>query len=143
MDISIVNKTKLDIDQKKVQMVIELFLNSHDLGEYSVSVVFVGNAKMRSINLEYRGIDRTTDVLSFTENDDFPDLEKDKFLGEIFISYSQVKKQARRLEKSIEDELVFILVHGLLHLLGYDDETEKDRLNMINLGEEFIEKMLK
>jgi len=143
MDISIVNKTKIDIDQKKVQIVVELFLNSHDLNEYSVSVVFVGNAKMRSINLEYRGIDKTTDVLSFTENDDFPDLEKDKFLGEIFISYSQVKKQARRLEKGIEDELTFILVHGLLHLLGYDDETEKDRLNMIQLGEEFIEKKLK
>jgi len=79
-----------------------------------------------------------TDVLSFTETDNEepqPDL-----LGQIFIDYNQIKRQAKEFSQSDEEELVFILVHGLLHLLGYDDSTEEEAQVMEDLGKAFIKK---
>ncbi|MBU4347150.1 rRNA maturation RNase YbeY, partial [Patescibacteria group bacterium] len=60
------------------------------------------------------------------------------FLGEVIIDYAQIKRQAREFGSGVNDELVFILVHGLLHLLGYDDKTEKGAKEMERLGEKFI-----
>jgi len=62
-------------------------------------------------------------------------------LGEIIINPAQIKRQAKENNNSFQQELIFVLVHGLLHLAGYDDKTEKDRLAMIGLGEKFIKKL--
>ncbi|MFA4942854.1 MAG: rRNA maturation RNase YbeY, partial [Patescibacteria group bacterium] len=59
-------------------------------------------------------------------------------LNEIIIDIKAIERQARELGKSRDSELFFILVHGLLHLIGYNDETEKERLKMISLGEDFL-----
>jgi probable rRNA maturation factor len=63
--------------------------------------------------------------------------EKD-FLGEIVINYSQIKKQAKKYSNTIAQELIFILVHGLLHLIGYQDHTEKGIKEMEKLTYSFI-----
>ncbi|HRH21991.1 MAG TPA: rRNA maturation RNase YbeY, partial [bacterium] len=91
------------------------------------------------MNRDYRHKDKVTDVLSFTESDS-PDAQAD-LLGQIFIDYQQIKRQAKEFEQSDEDELVFILVHGLLHLLGYDDATEEEAQIMEDLGKSFIKKL--
>lgn len=95
-----------------------------------LSIAFVGDKIIRDLNKVYRGIDKTTDILTFSG--------EDKFLGEVIIDYAQIKRQAKKFNNSIKKELIFILVHGLLHLLGYDDKTEKGRLEMEEMGEEFI-----
>jgi probable rRNA maturation factor len=77
---------------------------------------------MRSLNRRYRGIDRTTDVLSFSQREgQFADIRSD-ILGDIVISVPAAVRQARELNHSLVHEIERLLVHGLLHLLGYDHE---------------------
>ncbi len=77
---------------------------------------------MRSLNRRYRGIDRTTDVLSFSFREGaFGDLRPDA-LGDIVVSVPQAERQAREAGHSLVREIEILLIHGLLHLLGYDHE---------------------
>ncbi|MEK7451914.1 MAG: rRNA maturation RNase YbeY [Patescibacteria group bacterium] len=91
-----------------------------------ISVAFVSEKEMRKWNLHYRGIDRVTDVLSFTFD------EQDVY-GEILLSYEQAKRQAKMLKHSVREELVFLLVHGLLHVFGYDHVRPTDAKKMFPL----------
>jgi probable rRNA maturation factor len=91
---------------------------------------------MRRLNRQYRGLDKPTDVLSFPEND-----PKDSgYLGEIIIDLAQIERQAKKAKIDRENEIIFILVHGLLHLLGYEDDKETGRQEMLRLGKSFIHK---
>lgn len=133
MSIDILNKTKTRIDIKLVRKVSEKFLKKYKKNSLSLSIVFVGDRRIRTINKTYRGYDKITDILSFDGEDDF--------FGELIIDYAQIKRQARKFNNTVKEELVFILVHGLFHLLGYEDKTEKEELKMIKLGETFIENL--
>lgn len=125
-----INRTKAKIDLKLVENVAEKFLQVYKIKNREVSIAFVSDSEIKKINKQYRHLDKATDVLSFAG--------EDNFLGEIIIDFAQIKRQAKEFDKKVKDELIFILVHGLLHLVGYDDETERDRLKMIRLGEKFI-----
>jgi len=122
---------------KKVTSVAELFIKSSPYKNSSVSIAFIGDRLMRKINLTTRGHDKATDILSFPEEKKF----RKEFLGEVIIDYAQIKRQAKIFSGSTEEELIFILVHGLFHLLGYEDATEKGKKIMDKLGREFISKM--
>lgn len=126
------NRTRQSIDLKLVRRTASLFLRAYGLEGRTVSIVFVGEKLIRRVNRKYRNKDRVTDVLSFEGEEDS--------LGEILICYAQVRRQAGLYSSSVREELVFILVHGLLHLLGYDDDSEAGRGKMISLGREFINK---
>jgi probable rRNA maturation factor len=127
--IEINNTTKNRINAKKLTAVIEKFVQFYHLRKFDVSVAIVSDAVMKRMNETYRRKSGPTDVLSFMG------------LNEIVIDYAQIKRQAKELHKTPEKELIFILVHGLLHLIGYDDRTEKTRLEMIGLGEAFLKKI--
>ena len=86
-----------------------------------LSVAFIGEREMRDLNRTYRGKDKVTDVLSFEE------------VGEILICYPQAKRQAAAMGHSVRDELVFLLVHGVLHAFGYDHERPNDAKHMFPL----------
>ena len=109
-----------------------------------ISVTFVDNEFIHKINREYRKIDRPTDVISFAFMDG--DESKDKIfhskqmvvLGEIYISYDKAREQATAYGHSLDRELKFLFVHGLLHLLGYDHMTEDDEKIMFSLQEEIL-----
>ncbi len=133
MSVDILNKTRTRINTKLVQRASEAFLKKYKKNKLDLSIVFVGDRKIRKINNLYRRYDKVTDILSFEGEDDS--------FGELIIDYAQIKRQASRFGNSTKDELIFILVHGLFHLLGYNDETEKEELKMIKLGEDFIKKM--
>jgi probable rRNA maturation factor len=136
--IEVNNTTKYKIDSKLIKKTVAEFLRRYRFSQKEVSLAFINDKEMRRLNYSYRKKDKTTDVLSFAGEGDDPD-----FFGEIVISPAQIKKQAGENENSFKEELVFILVHGLLHLAGYDDRTEKERLKMIELGEEFIKRSKK
>jgi len=89
-----------------------------------ISLVFVNNSRMKNLNRRYRGKNRVTDVLVF----DYGRLIGDplKSQGEIFICLPRAKRQAKLLKHSLKNELVILLIHGILHLAGYSDETKKD-----------------
>lgn len=133
MKIEINNRTKSKLDLKLISQAINVFGRSHKISHKEISVAFVSDAEIKKLNRTYRSLNQATDVLAFAGEGDF--------FGEIIIDYNQIKRQAGRFGNSAKREMVFILVHGLLHLVGYDDEIEKAREKMIKLGEEFVKKL--
>jgi probable rRNA maturation factor len=102
-----------------------------DVGETSaeLGILFVGDRRMRGFNRVYRGKDRTTDVLAFAmrEASHFPT----HLLGDVVIAMPTAARQAKRGQRSLDEELTVLLVHGVLHLCGFDHErSEKDARRM-------------
>lgn len=99
-----------------------------------VSVLLTDNATIHSLNRDYRNKDMPTDVLSFALNEgDEPtiiDGPPENLLGDIIISLEKASEQAAEYGHSQEREVAFLTLHGLLHLLGYDHETDDDRAEM-------------
>ena len=98
-----------------------------------VSITLTDDVYIHALNKKYRGIDRPTDVLSFalTESEE-PDYETEapETLGDLVISFSRAKAQAKEYGHSVKREIAFLTVHGMLHLLGYDHMEERDRIEM-------------
>ncbi len=91
-----------------------------------VSIAFVSSSEMRRLNRVHRGKDRGTDVLSF-------EMREGELLGEVLLNYEQAKRQAKEQHHAIRDEVTFLIVHGTLHLLGYDHERPQDAKRMFAL----------
>lgn len=104
-----------------------------------VSVAIVGDRAMRRLNRTYRGFDKVTDVLSFVEAES--EMPVEGALGELVVDIDQIRRQAKTYGHGVRWELAFIVIHGTLHLLGYEDETERGRTLMEKLGEHIIAKM--
>lgn len=107
---------------------------------FDASLIIVGKKKIRSINNKYRGKDSVTDVISFAniDSDDYDFLDERINLGDIFINVDKVISQAKKYNHSIKREFVFLTVHGLLHLLGYDHMEKKDEEMMFSLQDKII-----
>jgi probable rRNA maturation factor len=98
--------------------------------DLAATVVLVGDDRMRALNRVFRGYDRATDVLSFpTGQIQFP--ESEPYLGDIVISVETAGKQARRRGSTLHRELRVLALHGFLHLLGYDHETDDGEMRRI------------
>lgn len=109
-----------------------------------LSVTIVDNDFIHEINRTYRHKDAPTDVISFAFMDDNPN-KKELFhsgqmvvLGEIYISHEKAREQALQYKHSLNRELKFLFVHGLLHLLGYDHMDEESEKEMFSLQEEIL-----
>lgn len=110
--------------------------------QQSVSVIFVRSKEIREINQNYRGIDKSTDVISFALQDEpceYQWQEEVVELGDIFINVDAVVEQAKEYEHSERRELCFLFVHGLLHCHGYDHMNKKDEKKMIKLQQEILD----
>ncbi len=93
-----------------------------------VNLIFIDDSYMKKLNHKFRGKNKTTDVLSFPFE---LDLNKDStFLGEVYISLEQARRQAKEYQVSFSDELKRLVAHGVLHLLGYDHQTKKEAWQM-------------
>ncbi|WP_105118736.1 rRNA maturation RNase YbeY [Streptococcus suis] len=120
-----------------------------------MAVTFVDNKRVHEVNLEYRGIDRPTDVVSleykpeneifFDEEDlqDNPELAEmmedfDAYIGELYISIDKAREQAEDYGHSYEREMGFLAVHGFLHINGYDHYRPEDEAEMFGLQEEIL-----
>lgn len=121
------------MDQKRLIEVVKKSLLVEKFGKpVEVSIVLTDDEDMHELNRDYRGKDKPTDVLSF------PQLEGEPFgiqdgpvaLGDIVISVDTARRQAVERGRTLEDELDLLVAHGMLHLLGYDDETEEGAAEM-------------
>lgn len=116
---------------------------------YEIDVSLVDEETIHAINRDYRNVDRVTDVISFAFNDDKNPKDQIKgkdslrMLGEILICLPQAKRQAASIGNSIDRELSFLFVHGLLHLLGYDHQTKEEEEKMFPLQEKILEEEAK
>ena len=109
-----------------------------------VSITLTDDKNIHELNKKYRGIDRPTDVLSFAfRESDEPKILNAEFetLGDIIISIERAKIQAEDFGHSFLREIIFLEVHGLLHLLGYDHIEENDRIEMENEQKFVMEKI--
>lgn len=111
-----------DINVDFIKKITSLVLKGEKKNDYYLSIIFISSALMRKLNKKHRGKDKATDVLSFCflENKDFK--QKEKWLGEIAICPQVVKKNANQFKKSFESELALMVIHGILHTVGYDHE---------------------
>ena len=94
----------------------------------SATIAFVSDSRMRRLNRQFRGSDRTTDVLSFPAGD-----TDDLNLGDIAISVETAALQAKENGLSFDEEIAQLILHGLLHLAGYDHETDDGEMNRLEL----------
>ena len=151
-DIKVLTIKKVNFNYEEIANEVIKTLNQ--TGSVSVELNLVDESFIKKTNLEFRGIDKITDVLSFPNLDgiryknvdktDFPlDLEDDGnvFLGSIIICEKRAKEQAEEFGHSLERELCYLFCHGLLHLFGYDHITPKDDLEMRELANEVLEKV--
>ena len=141
-----IDKTLLSKVQKAFDYAIE-FLKI-DCKDLEVNIAFVGKIKIKKINRDFRNIDRVTDIISFpfllqpgVEGMQLIEgnLTKNKYmlfvnpetnnvvLGDLYICFPKMKEQAKEYGTGIEREFVYLCVHGLLHLLGYDHMVEDDK----------------
>ncbi len=128
-------KVNLQLLDKVVCKVSELL----NVNNSFVSIVLTDNKHIHEINKIYRNIDRETDVISFAFMDNDENIKSDiTDLGEIYISLEKAHSQAEDYNHSFEREICFLLVHGLLHLLGYDHMNEKDEKEMFGLQDEIL-----
>ncbi|MFI5304000.1 MAG: rRNA maturation RNase YbeY [Nitrospiria bacterium] len=112
---------KFKIDLNKIRKVADIILNEMGQEKMALSLLFVNARAIRKINREFRHINLPTDVLSFPVNHVFPHSDR-KFLGDIVISVESARKQALNLGHSLDREIAFLLIHGILHLLDWDHE---------------------
>ncbi len=113
---------------EKVVLVVLESAEGIDSGA-EVSLVFVDNDYIHQLNLEYRGIDAPTDVLSFAleEGEPMPDADGETILGDVVVSLERAEEQAGEYGHSFQREVVYLTAHGVLHLLGYGHDTEEER----------------
>ncbi|MBP8597944.1 MAG: rRNA maturation RNase YbeY [Selenomonas sp.] len=120
----------IDNVTKAAEMVGELY--GVENGE--VSVTLTDNAYIHTLNRQYRGIDRPTDVLSFALNEsEEPEIDGGldvNVLGDLIISVERAEEQAADYGHSVRREMAFLTVHGMLHLLGYDHMEDEERAEM-------------
>ncbi|ERT64849.1 rRNA maturation RNase YbeY [Peptoniphilus sp. BV3AC2] len=120
-----------------VEKSIEAALKEIEFTEdYEVSVSFVGDEEIHELNRDYRGVDRTTDVLSFPMDDEFTNM-----LGDIVININKVIEQAKEYGHSEKREISYLTVHSTLHLMGFDHEEEEDKKEMRAVEDRVMEKL--
>ena len=142
--VNIINRTKYS-DFKDYYPLIDYYyektLKTLEIEDnYVTSLIICGPISIKRINREYRNIDRVTDVISFALLDDEETVEYEDAieLGDIFINRDRVISQAYDYGHSIKREFVFLFVHGLLHLLGYDHMDKEDEKEMFALQKKII-----
>ena len=116
------------MDRARLGRLVERTLASEHAPDGELNVAFVGDRTMRRINRDFRSIDRTTDVLSFSYVEES---HAGGVLGEIFVSPAVARSQAKGAGCPLEEEVSRLVLHGLLHVLGYDHETDDGEMERL------------
>lgn len=124
---------------KVILKVIKKVLKKENIKNSVFSIILVDDKKIQQINKEYRNLDKVTDVISFALMDNDKKINSNvKVLGDIFISIPKMKSQASEYGHSETREFAFLIVHGMLHLLGYDHIKKEDEIIMFAKQEEVL-----
>lgn len=106
-----------------------------------ISVLLTDNEKVHVLNREYRGVDKTTNVLSFASLDDeFEVIDEPLLLGDIIVAYEKTKEEAEEEGVSFQNHLFHLIVHGVLHLIGYDHIEDAEAEEMESKEIEILKK---
>lgn len=129
------NETPLDLSDETIERLVLHALKSEEQeDEWVVSVVLVDDPEMQRLHADFMNIDEPTDVMTFPS--DFE--EEGQQGGDIVISVERAAEQGSENGLSAEEEVIFLAVHGVLHLCGWDDPTDEDRAAMLDRQREII-----
>lgn len=135
MECLVYNKVRQRVlSDAEIQRLVKKILARFKSLDKTLSVQFIGERKIRELNKKYRGIDRVTDVLSFGLGGDD--------LGDIFLCYPQIKKQAKQYQVTEKEEMKRMLIHGILHLLGFEHKRKNEAQKMFKLQDGLLREFL-
>ena len=132
------NTGKHDIDENWVRSVCEYILMDSNQDEASITFIFSNDDKLRKLKKEYFGEDVFTDTISFNLEE-----ESDPIEGEVYISLDRVSENAHTFQQDFITEYKRVIIHGCLHLLGYNDELPEDKTKMTELEETYLSHNIK
>jgi probable rRNA maturation factor len=149
IEISVEEEFQGLVDRDWVRKIAQKVLEAEGVAPpYEVSLVFTDSETVQELNRNYRGVDEPTDVLAFymlsQQEADFSFVlppDGVTHLGEVIISYPQAVEQAREQGHPVEQELALLIIHGILHLLGYDHEEAEDEAEMRAREKELLEEI--
>ena len=138
-------KSRVPFNQSFIKKIISRTAKELKISKnFELTLLLVGDKKIRSLNKKYKNKDKITDVLAFGQKEGqeliLPRVEND-YLGDIFICYPQLKRQAKKYQQSLKKEFSLLLIHGFLHLLGYEDEKKSDYLKMKRMQDKILNKI--
>lgn len=140
------NYGKVEVDLKyldKLETVFQEYLKSD---KNTLDLTIVDDKTIQKLNKEHRNKDAVTDVLSFANaevKEDFPQIDDNTFLGEILISYPQIKRQSEENKIDLKKEFYLMIIHGLLHLLAYDHIEDSEAKIMEALEDRLLLELFK
>lgn len=145
MDIYIDNRQEKVEINKKINDIIELVIKEILLDElnsleYEISISLVDNDEIKTLNKQYRNVDKETDVLSFPMDQEF-DIPGISILGDIIISMEKALEQAEDFSHSVEREIAYLTAHSVYHLLGYDHMNDEERYEMREKEKHIMKKL--
>ena len=140
-EVEIINLIRCDWEElEELEKYIQFVLSDEKLEHVLFNVILVDDPYIHKINLEYRGMDRPTDVITFALEDEKEVQAQDiRVLGDIYISVDRVVSQAKEYGHSRKRELFFLVTHGIYHLLGYDHMTKEEEKVMFDKQEKVLE----
>ncbi len=125
--------------EQLIQKAVKLCIEKEGIDErVEISISFVDNDEICQLNKYYRGLDKSTDVLSFPQYENVKEIEPPICLGDIVISLEKALEQSVEYGHSFEREVAFLTVHSMFHLMGYDHDEDKNTLTMRKKEEEVL-----
>lgn len=114
-------------------------LKKLQFNQAELSIRLVNNREIKTLNRKYRRVNRATDVLAFPQSEGGVKALHPELLGDVVISLPQARSQARLMGHSFKKEMAVLLVHGILHLLGFEDESKKGKDEMFRRQRQLVE----
>lgn len=147
--ITIHNKQRrIPFDKQRMHTVVQAILDALNYSDFDIGILITNNKNIRTYNRTYRNKDKATDILSFSYHTELQPgkrikvaTEEDKNLGDLILSLEYIQKSAQELDVPFDNRVTTLLIHGILHLLGYDHETDAQWRSM-RAKEAFIAKKL-
>lgn len=130
MKINIFNETAIRFKRKFINTIKMLVKNTLKKNFNEVNLIFVGDNEIKKLNKKFLNKDKTTDVIAFNYNNEIMQQK----LADIYISLDTAKKNAKEYGLEFETEILILVVHGTLHIAGYNDKTKKERKKMNELS---------
>ena len=127
--------TGVNIRKNQIKDITQIVLSNEGALEAQINIIIVDDKYIIRLNKEYLNKNTTTDVLSFNLSDD----GEEELEGEVYANIDQIKRQASDSQVPLKEEIYRIVIHGLLHLLGYDDQTGKQQQIMIQKEDQYLE----
>ncbi|OHA63020.1 MAG: rRNA maturation RNase YbeY [Candidatus Wildermuthbacteria bacterium RIFCSPHIGHO2_12_FULL_45_9] len=134
VSVEINNETRRQIEEEELMAIVKHVLRSEKISRAELSIALVGTQKSRELNKRYRQKDKAANVLSFPIADDVSGVVR----GEIILCPAQIQRDAKVHGMIFEETLRWMLIHGILHVAGYDHETETDAEHMEKLEEKYL-----